>query len=138
MTITEPFSFTPHPPPVNHNFAIGEVYLIVTKSHSKLSSIGTVIDISERSLSIQCVIDGYNVGKHVIPLDFIDFSFRLSSLIPGNKYRFHTHANKVFEANFIDILQNRSIRLDNHDGCNNSTCVYTYVLNSIAKITQIE
>jgi hypothetical protein len=104
MTITEPFSFTPPPPPVNHNFVIGEVYLIVTKCHSKLSSIGTVIDISERSLSIQCVINGYNAGKHVISLDFIDFSFSLSSLIPGRNYRFYTNTNKVFEASFIDIL----------------------------------
>lgn len=135
MTISEPFSFTPPPPPVNHNFVIGELYLLVNDC---VSYIGTVVNISERSLSIQRVIDGYNVGKHVIPLDFIDFSFRLSSLIPGNKYRFHTHEKKVFDANLIDILQNRSVRVDNHDECNNSTCVYTYVLSSIAKITQIE
>lgn len=113
---------------------IGESYLFHTITNKSFTS--TVISLTEKSVS--CNVLGES-SITCMPLEFIQNSFCLSSLIPGNRYTFFTH-DRSFDANFIDILEKnkrQTLRVDNMNSDKFPNCVHTMSLFTVKKIKML-
>jgi len=88
-------------------YSIGERYLFCD-SNDKIFT-GDVADVSETTLWIQNVSDNHyhkGTSRHSIPLEMIVSSFRLSELIPRNRYTFTKADNTAFVSFFDSITDN--------------------------------
>jgi hypothetical protein len=111
-----------------------DLYLFTNMNNVRF--VGTIMSENEKSLTVKNVTDhGYNgQGSHVIPRDFIKYSFCLSSLVPGEIYTIVSNG-KTFNAKFIDVYNRTTLRVDNVSTCPTPTCVYSMPLNQISRIT---
>jgi hypothetical protein len=113
---------------------MSKLYLFTNMNNIRF--VGTIIWETEKSLTIKVVTEhGYNEhGTHVIPREFIKYSFCLSSLVPGQTYTI-VNGGKTYDANFIDVYNRTTLRLDNVSTCPTPTCMFTIPLRQISGIT---
>ena len=113
---------------------MSELYLFTNMVNNRF--VGTIIWETEKSLTIKVVTDhGYNEhGNYIIPREFIKYSFCLSSLVPGQTYTI-VNGGKTYDANFIDVYNRTTLRVDNVSTCPTPTRVFTIPLRQISGIT---
>lgn len=112
---------------------MSELYLFTNMNNDRF--VGTIILETEKTLTIKVVTEhGYNSnGTHVMPREFIKYSFNLSSLVPGQTYTVVSNS-ETYDAKFIDVYNRTTLRLDNVRTCANPKCVYTIPLRQICGI----
>ena len=130
MIAVEPVSFTPLGPKLQ----VDESYLVTNINNETF--VGTVVCVTDSSLTVKTERNGEICGGiHVMPITFIKNSYRLSLLVPGERYRLVT-GKETIDVTYKDIVRT-TIRVYNVSTCKTPTCIYSIPLVHITNISTI-